>query len=67
MGVGGQVRGTGEEEVEVEEQQRERAGMERAEEVKSRVRSEKFGRWRRRCERIFCWCFCLGRFSCGKG
>ena len=64
IGVGGQVRGAGEAEEEVEEveEQREREGMERegierveraeAEELKSRVKSEKEGSWRRRCERI---------------
>jgi len=56
MGVGGQVRGAGEAEEEVEEveEQREREGMERAEEeeLKSRFKSEKLGSWRRRCECI---------------
>ena len=56
MGVGGQVRGAEEEEEEVEEveEKREREGMERveAEELKSRVKSEKEGSWRRRCERM---------------
>lgn len=56
MGVGGQVRGSGVEEEEEEEEeveeQREREGIEREEDVKSRFRSERLGKWRRRCERI---------------
>lgn len=53
MGVGGQVKGSGVEEEEEEvEEQRESERIERAEDVRSMFRSEKVGRWRRRCERI---------------